>query len=207
MRHTDVWRAIDALAERHGLTASALARRAGLDATAFNRSKRENPDGQRPRWPSTESIAKALDAVGESFDTFAELLSGERGGRAVPVIGLAQAGSEGFFDDVGFPLGHGWDEVRFPGLGNESVYALEIQGESMEPVYRAGDRIIVAPGVSLRRGDRVVARTRSGDIMAKVLGSRTQTRIELLSFNPAFPPRDVPVQDLSWMARIMWASQ
>ena len=63
MKHEDVWRAIDTLAAEHGLSASGLAKRSGLDATTFNPSKRTMPDG-RARWPSTESVAKVLDATG-----------------------------------------------------------------------------------------------------------------------------------------------
>src|SRR4051812_42114109 len=70
--HESVWSAIDALAVRHGLSPSGLAKRAGLDPTAFNRSKRHGGDG-RPRWPSTESIAKVLAATGESLERFVGL--------------------------------------------------------------------------------------------------------------------------------------
>ena len=70
MRHNEVWRGIDLLAERNGLSASGLARLAGLDPTSFNPSKRQARDG-RPRWPSTESIARALEAVGSGMDDFA----------------------------------------------------------------------------------------------------------------------------------------
>lgn len=62
MLHNDIWRGLDLLAEQNGLSVSGLARRAGLDATAFNKSKRTAKDG-RPRWPSTESISRALVAV------------------------------------------------------------------------------------------------------------------------------------------------
>jgi branched-chain amino acid aminotransferase len=71
--HEDVWRAIDTLAERHGLTASGLARRAGLDATSFNLSKRFNPDG-KPRWPGTEALAKVLTATGGTLEQFGALV-------------------------------------------------------------------------------------------------------------------------------------
>ena len=59
LRHEDIWRAIDKLAHEHGLTPSGLARRAGLDATTFNRSKRMSREGKL-RWPSTESVAKVF---------------------------------------------------------------------------------------------------------------------------------------------------
>ncbi|MEE9380287.1 MAG: helix-turn-helix transcriptional regulator [Hyphomonadaceae bacterium] len=205
MRHQDLWRGIDRLAERNGLTPSGLAKQAGLDATAFNPSKRTSKDG-RPRWPSTESVARALAAVGAGFDDLAHLIEGRRGDVA-PLIGFAQAGADGFFDDGGFPVGEGWEEVRFPGLGNETVYALEISGDSMEPAYRAGDRIIVSPNTPVRRGDRIVTRTHEGEVMAKVLGRRTESSIELLSLNPEHAPRQLPVSSIAWIARILWASQ
>ena len=72
--HESVWAAVDALAARHGLSASGLAKRAGLDPTAFNPSKRHGADG-RPRWPSTESVAKILAATGETVETFVALSS------------------------------------------------------------------------------------------------------------------------------------
>ena len=205
MRHTDIWRGIDRLAAHHGYSTSALAKLAGLDATAFNPSKRTAKDG-RPRWPSTESVAKALSAVGAGFDDLAALIEGKRGATA-PLLGLAQAGNDGFFDDAGFPAGAGWDEVRFPGLGAETVYALEISGDSMEPAYREGDRIIVAPEAPIRRGDRVVAKTLDGEVMAKLLGQRTEKRIQLLSFNPDYAPREFKPAQIAWIARILWASQ
>ena len=69
LSHRAIWDGIDALAQRHGHSVSALAKLAGLDATAFNVSKRVSKDG-RERWPSTESISKILEATGESFDSF-----------------------------------------------------------------------------------------------------------------------------------------
>lgn len=205
MRHSDMWRGIDLLAQRHGLTASGLAKQAGLDATSFNPSKRKTRDG-RLRWPSTESLSKALEAVGSTFEEFADLIEG-RPGRSVPLIGLAQAGNDGYFDDAGFPAGAGWDSIRFPGLNDDSVYALEISGDSMQPIYREGDRIIVSPGSQLRRGDRVVVRTKTGEVLAKTLGRMTDSHIELVSANPEYPVRKTLRSDIHWIARILWASQ
>lgn len=206
MQESEVWRAIDALAARHGLTASGLARAAGLDPTAFNKSKRSAPDG-KPRWPSTESVARALAATGASWGDFAALIDGANGsGRAIPIVSMARADAGGSFDANGFPMGND-ETVRFPGNVESGAYALEIAGDSMTPVFRAGDVVIVQPGADVRRGDRVVVRTRAGEVMAKLLGRRNDQSVELISFNPDHPPKLLKPSDIAWMARIVWASQ
>lgn len=207
LTHAQVWRGIDRLAQRAGTSPSGLARQAGLDPTTFNVSKRTAASGQKPRWPSTESLAKALDAAKVSFSEFAGLATDTMVGRSVPLIGLAQAGNEGFFDDAGFPVGAGWEEVIFPGVDDEACYALEISGESMLPVYRPGDRIVLAPHAQPRRGDRVVAKLRSGEVMAKELGRSTARTVELISLNAEYETRVLDIADVVWMARIVWASQ
>jgi len=215
MKHEDVWRALDTLAAENGLSASGLARRSGLDPTTFNPSKRIMPDG-RPRWPSTESLAKVFDATGATLDAFSALVYGARalpgGGRStamrrVPLIGLAQAGREGFFDDGGYPVGGSWDEISLPEIGDPHAYALEISGESMEPVFRDGDQIIVSPAAPIRRGDRVVARTNKGEVMAKQLGRMSAKRVELRSLNPEHVDRNFDRSEIAWIHRIIWASQ
>jgi phage repressor protein C with HTH and peptisase S24 domain len=211
MQHGDIWRALDALAAENGLSASGLARKAGLDPTAFNPSKRTGPDG-RARWPSTESVAKVLSATGTGMDEFASLITGNlrttaRPSRRIPLIGLAQAGSSGYFDDGGYPVGGGWDEISLPEVGDPNAYALEISGDSMEPVFRDGDVIIVSPSAPVRRGDRVVVRTHGGEVMAKELLRQSARRLELASLNPAHPNYSFELEELTWMHRIVWASQ
>lgn len=209
LSHTQIWSALDALGERYGLTPSGLARKAGLDPTTFNRSKRETASG-RQRWPSTESIAKVLQATGASLDEFMALVSANSGAsrrHTRPLIGLAQAGTGGFFDDAGFATGAGWDEIDVLADADEHSYALEISGDSMVPLYRDGDVVIVSPAAPVRRGDRVVVKTTSGEIMAKELKRQTGRTIELRSINPAYPDRVIPREEVCWMARILWASQ
>ncbi|MBV1700710.1 MAG: helix-turn-helix transcriptional regulator [Hyphomicrobiales bacterium] len=208
LSHAQIWSAVDALAARSGMTASALAKKAGLDATTFNRSKRAMPDG-RLRWPSTESIAKILQATNTSLDEFLSdvVRAGNGNMRPLPLIGFAQAGAGGFFDDGGFPAGSGWDEVAFPNVANEHSYSLEISGDSMLPLYRDGDRIIVSPGAPIRRGDRVVVKTTEGEVLAKELKRQTARTIELKSLNPAHEDRVLNTEQVAWIARILWASQ
>ena len=213
LSHERVWAAIDALAERYSLSASGLAKRAGLDSTAFNKSKRLSADG-RPRWPSTESVAKIIDATSSSLDEFMSLVDDRAPSRGagrtsggVPLLGFAQAGAGGFFDDAGFPAGQGWDLVELPAQSGEGAYALQVQGDSMLPLYRDGDVLIVEPGANVRKGDRVVVKTREGEVMAKILDRQTAQSVELSSLNPQHPDRKLAASEVDWLARIVWASQ
>ena len=209
LRHADIWHAIDRLAFKHGLTASGLARKAGLDPTTFNKSKRTSPEGKL-RWPSTESVAKVLTATGASIAEFVTLIDNpdETGAvQRIPLIGLAQAGSDGYFDDGGYPTGAGWDEIPFPEMGDAKAYALEISGNSMEPLYREGDTIIVSPAAQIRRADRVVVKTIEGEVMVKQLLRRTAKFVDLQSLNTEHPNRSIPIEEVALIHRVVWASQ
>jgi phage repressor protein C with HTH and peptisase S24 domain len=207
LTHDQIWTALDRLAARAGLSPSALAKNAGLDPTTFNKSKRITNDG-RERWPSTESVAKALAATNTTVDTFVQLIEDTvRTVQSVPLLGFAEAGTGGYFDDGGFPVGRGWDEVGLPSVKDEHAYALKISGDSMKPAYRNGDVIVVSPAAPIRKGDRVVVKTTSGEVMVKELRRRTQKVIELASINPSHRDRTLDAKDVDWIARIVWASQ
>lgn len=207
LTHKQIWTAIDALAARNGLSPSGLAKLAGLDPTTFNKSKRGAANGKL-RWPSTESVSKILAATGASLDDFVALIESHVSRtRMVPLIGMAQAGSRGYFDDAGFPAGNGWEEIAFPELADEHAYALEITGDSMQPVYRDGDRIVVSPSTNPRRGDRVVVKTQGGEVMAKLLHRMTAQRLELRSLNPDYEDRAFALNEIVFVHRIIWASQ
>lgn len=207
LSHAKLWKALDNLARREGLSPSALARRAGLDATAFNPSKRFGPgDPPRPRWPSTESLTAVLAATGASLAQFAALAEDDAPA-VIPLLGLAQAGQDGFFDDAGLPISEGWDQTELPRL-SDTLFSLRINGDSMAPLYRAGDRVIVdRAATDIRRGDRVVVRTTSGETLAKEIASLTARQVVLASINPDYPPRTLTRADIAWMARIQWVSQ
>ena len=208
LTHAQIWAAIDALAALAGTSPSGLAKRAGLDPTTFNKSKRITAD-QRQRWPSTESVAKCLAATGVSLDQFVGLIApGPRGAsRTMPLIGFAEAGEGRHFDERGFPDGGGWDDLAFPGIDDRNAYALEIAGDVLRPVLRDGTFIVVSPSAAIRRGDRVVVKTRSGEVVVRELARKTSKAIELRSLNPSQPDRTLATEDYMWIARIVWASQ
>ncbi|GAA0654467.1 S24 family peptidase [Brevundimonas lenta] len=209
LSHAQIWKAIDRLARREGLSASALARRAGLDATSFNPSKRFGPgEPPRPRWPSTESLTRILEATGLSLGDFAALAQDAPDRPAtLPMLGMAQAGQDGFFDDAGLPTGDGWEPTELPRSG-DSLFSLKIAGDSMAPLYREGDRVIIDQAATeVRKGDRVVVRTMDGQTVAKEIAALSARSVTLASINPAYEPRTIARADIVWMARILWVSQ
>lgn len=209
LSHAQLWKAIDGLACQEGISVSALAKRAGLDATSFNPSKRYGPgDPPRPRWPSTESLTRILTATGLSLGEFAALArDGESRAATVPLLGMAQAGEDGFFDDSGLPVGERWEQTELP-RPRDSFLSLRITGDSMVPLYREGDRVIVdREDTDVRRGDRVVVRTTGGETLAKEIAALSAREVTVSSINPSYPPRTLARRDIVWMGRILWVSQ
>jgi phage repressor protein C with HTH and peptisase S24 domain len=208
LTHAQIWMAIDRLAARAKLSASGLAKRAGLDPTTFNKSKRITADG-RARWPSTESVAKSLAATGATLDQFVALISDQvrPPGKGMPLIGFVEARASGRFDDDGFPSGDGWGTLAFPAVDDMHAYALAITGDSLLPAYRDGAHIIVSPAAPIRRGDRVIVKTRSGGVIIKELQRKIGKTLELKSLDPEQAESMLAAEDVLWIARIVWASQ
>jgi phage repressor protein C with HTH and peptisase S24 domain len=207
LTHEQIWSALDRLAARAGLSPSGLARNAGLDPTTFNKSKRITADG-RERWPSTESLAKALAATNASIETFVQLIGdGSPPAASVPLLGLAAASQRGPFDENGHPAGNGWDEAALPSVEDEHAFALEISGEALGPAYRDGDVVLVSPATAIRRGDRVVVKVRDGEIMIGELKRRTAKTLEFSVLGAAAGDRTMAATDVEWIARIVWVRQ
>ncbi len=214
LTHDQIWQAIDRLATTFGYSPSGLAKQAGLDPTSFNKSKRIGPDG-KPRWPSTESVSRVLSATGANMSDFVSMVEDidvqqRHSTTLIPVIGFAQAGTHGFFDEQGYPQGGSWDEVQFPEVSTSeknNIYALKINGDSMEPLYRQGDVLVVSPNSKIRKADRIVLKTTNGEVMVKELVRQNATHIEIKSLNPDHENRKISMNDVAWTARVLWVSQ
>lgn len=205
LKHTDIWNAIDKLAELNGLSASGLALKAKLSSTVFNPSKRSFKG--RKRWPSTESIAAILQATGSSLDEFVALTGGSSAPRALPLIALGQAAGKNAFDETGNPVGRAWEQMNFPGLNDPRAFAVEITGKSLLPIYREGDRIVVSPGEKPRRGDRVLVRLSKGEMLVRQLGRENAQKIELLALDGEGEEISLSPREVEWVYRIVWAGQ
>lgn len=207
LKHADIWAAIDRLAKENGLTPSGLARRAGLDPTTFNRSKRITREG-KARWPSTESISKILDATGVGLRHFVGLVKpGEDDDQpTVPLASLAELREGSAPDDLGRALPDEWDEIPLPDISDPKAFAVEINGAEFEPVYRDGDILIVSPAATLRRGDRVLVRTQGGEVMISRLLRQTTRRIDLQRLCGS-DEVSLSAEDIRSVARVVWSSQ
>jgi phage repressor protein C with HTH and peptisase S24 domain len=214
LKHDDIWRAIDTLASRNGLTASGLARKAGLDPTTFNKSKRVTASGRR-RWPSTESLAKALEAVGASLNEFVAFVEAESGNdngvgdqaRRIPVAAQSAAAATTAFGATGEPQGPAWNRRQLPEINDPDAYAIVVESTAHHPVWREGTLVIAAPQARTSPGDRVVVRMKSADI---VLAELVRQGPEGIDIKPLFgddATRTIAKDEIAAVHRIVWAEQ
>jgi phage repressor protein C with HTH and peptisase S24 domain len=216
LSHDMIWRAIDRIAESNGYSTSGLAKRAGLDPTSFNRSKRFTPEG-KPRWPSTESISRVLSVTNATMAEFLTLGSSEgKPVRAqppvpqVPVLALDKARFAGIFDENGFPRGDGWAMVALPSLAPdapEPLYGLRVIGDSYAPLYRHNDLLLCHAGAKLSVGQRAAVLRGSGQIYLCDVTSVSSDRLDVQLLSPERSTFSLPKADILWQARLAWASQ
>ncbi|WP_422375263.1 helix-turn-helix transcriptional regulator [Roseibium sp.] len=210
LSHDKVWAAIDALAAQNGLSPSGLARRAGLDPTAFNRSKRFAGDG-RPRWPSTESLAKVLEATGEALDTFAarvgsSTLNTPERPFLVPLLSLSDLTGTQSFDAHGRPAGSGWTTFQVP-AATSGAFALRVSDDRFLPHYRPGDTIMVSRETPMRLGDRLVVKPFQEPVQLCFLENETPASLNLVTIGDNSKSMQFQLSAIEWRARIIWASQ
>lgn len=208
--HDEIWGAIDRLAKISGYSTSGLAIKAGLDPTSFNKSKRVQPNG-KARWPSMESISKILAVTNTAMVDFVALMDSTTdapsAASSIPVLGFAQAGREGYFGEDGAPILEKWGEVPLDHINGDDYFALEVNGESMMPLYRDGDLIIVAQGDGVRKGDRAVFKLNNGEVMVKEVLKKTKGQYVLRSINSDYADIDIKDEDIQWCGRVAWVSQ
>lgn len=81
-----------------------------------------------------------------------------------------------------------WEEIGKLDAARGEYFALRIRGQSMEPLIRHGDIVIVRRQDEYNDGDIVIALVNGNEGVCKLLEYRNNGGIALLSLNPAFPP-------------------
>ena len=107
-----------------------------------------------------------------------------------------------------------WEEpcdtwIALPdGVASGKYVALPVSGDSMDPLFHAGDRLLVRLGELCRAGDVIVARHVDHGYVVKRVGRLGRMTIELLSFNASYRPMRVRHSDLNIMGTVIlrWCS-
>jgi phage repressor protein C with HTH and peptisase S24 domain len=215
LKHEEIWRAIDTLAAQHRLTPSGLARRAGLDPTTFNKSKRMAKGGKE-RWPSTESLAKVLNATGASMTEFIGLMgrdephppdNGATGVRSIPLLPLGEPAPEGLFDASGQLLAGKLERIEAPDIGIADAFAIKIVGIGHQPTYRSGDILIAAPDTEPEGGSRALLVMNDGSVVLREVLHRTGDEVIVRPVNKSGEVDVLRASSVVSMARIVWARQ
>ena len=210
MRYEQIWNAVDKLAKQNGLSPSGLAKKAGLDSTTFNKSKRVRADGKK-RWPSLDSINKVLEVCNLSFEEFYKLTKENTASKEIELtnpIPYAKYSSLKKLEKIEKSIidTSSWKKVSFPDSA-ENLYAIDIDVVKFAPIYRFGSVLIASKNSEIRRGDRIIIINNSGEIMINEFLKRTAGSIILADLTDSSKEQEVLIKNIKLINRIVWASQ
>lgn len=207
MKYDVIWKAVDNLAASLGLSPSGLAKKAGLDATTFNKSKRKRPDGKN-RWPSLDSLNKIFEVCNITFEEFYNLgLQNEIGEniKAIPFCKLSKLRKNLTIHEDEVDTNN-WKMISFPD-GYNNLYALEIDTSDYLPLYREGTIVIVSKNSDIRRDDKIVIYTTDNQMFLAQFAGRTAKTIEVNLIAQTKKEISIEIAEVAILNRILWASQ
>ncbi len=142
----------------------------------------------------------STNGVGESHTSYAAL----RPDNMVAIVGVVGAGGEVVFDEKK-PIKH----IKTPEEIAQNTIALHVQGDSMEPVFREGDTVIledvcVSPEQCV--GEDAIVRLNDGrTLLKKLLKGNAKSRYNLKSYHPDYPLMvDAKIE---WAQRVIWVKR
>jgi len=160
--------------EETGLSMNLLAKRSGLSEKYIRLLER----GERK--PKLETIEKLAQGLGVPFWEVAKAAGiSVPGARRVPVISWASAGD--WEKAVEYP--EDWVEVLST---SPRLFALRVEGDSMEPEFVEGDIIIVDADRDWDSGDFILVRNENGEVIFKQI-KRYGDKWILRPLNPKYP--------------------
>lgn len=162
----------------------------GTTLKSANLIKMARACGVNPLWLS-ENIGQMLDETTASSNVQGEPIAIRDG--AVPVVGIAKLGAQGYFDAIDYPVGHG-DGFVLISSSDENAYALRVVGDSMEPRIRSGEYVMIEPNKPYVSGDDVLVQIADGitvQSMIKVFMHERDGLVRLLSINDQHAPMSI----------------
>lgn len=206
MRYDLIWNAVDKLAKDNGLSPSGLAKKAGLDSTTFNKSKRMRTDGKR-RWPSLDSINKILEVCNTSFEDFYQETIDDGVSKpvnSIPFISYSKIINNVDSDNKNLAT-NSWNKIQFPD-NRDNLYAIDIDINNFNPLYRISDILIISKNSDIRRGDRILILKKDGNKQISEFVRRTAKSLEILNINNN-EEDSILIEDIKLVNRIVWVSQ
>ena len=208
LTHENLWIAIDTLARINGFSTSGLAKKAGLDPTIFNKSKRISIDG-RLHWPTTESIAKILVVNKSSFGQFASIVHDKAG--QGDYINLPQAKLSGLQGKTAFinPNGHIDPDLRIKHIDSTGIdsqsFTVKINTNSYAPMFEKKSSVIATTNGGIRKSDiAIIALTSGKNIIAKIHKLSSHI-VEINLLEDSNETHSIILnKDILWMARILY---
>jgi len=206
--HDQIWAAIDRLADSRGFSASGLARQAGLDPTAFNRSKRISPNG-KPRWPSTESLAKILAVTDCTMRDLLSLIEGAApDAPSIPILAYNDARSGK--NTPRAKAEHYTPRFDLDAPDMDMTFALVVEDNRLSPLFRNGSTLILSRHNKAGAQDRILFYHTEMGLCAGIVEQTTKKSLMIsmpdANNSGALISEQISEDDLSWAARILWAS-
>lgn len=124
-----------------------------------------------------------------------------RAARRVPVVGEVKGGEDGYLEELQYPVGHGDGFVEY-WCRDDAAYAVRVRGDSMHPRYRAGEFVVITPGIEAQPGADVVVALKDGRKLLKQLNWQRDGELQLLSINNHFGPLTLPQSDVLYIHRV-----
>ncbi|HZF45997.1 MAG TPA: S24 family peptidase [Sphingomonadaceae bacterium] len=196
------------LANERGVSLAALSRLIGKNGTYLQQFVTKGS----PRRLAEEDREVLARFFGVAESELGGATEKSYGGKAkdgwveVPRLALDASAGPGSFSAQEVPF----DTFRFSarwlreqGLDPAMLSAIAVAGDSMEPVLRDGDEILVdRTPRPLREGIHVV---RLGEALhVKRIQASRPGMLTLISANPAYPPVEVPLAEVDVIGRVVW---
>lgn len=142
-------------------------------------------DGEGPRYPGTGALAAQSATMSGQGDVASATLTPAPPPRGrVPVISAVQAGHPTDVVD-NFQPGEANEWLEVSCQVRRHTFALVVEGDSMEPEFTAGMRIVVEPEMEPENGDYVVAGNGEQATLKKLV--RDGNDLYLKPLNPRYP--------------------
>lgn len=213
MKHSKM--SVASLAEALGISYQGVRKVVRGESNAFsaeNNSKAAQAMGVSPDWLATGEGVMVIQAVfsvpgplGAPAVTGAvsnaETAPALRAVRRVPVVGEVKGGDDGYLEELQYPVGHGDGYVEY-WCRDDAAYAVRVRGDSMHPRYRAGEFVVVTPGIEALPGSDVVVSLKDGRKLLKQLNWVRDGELQLLSINNHFAPLTLPQTDVLYVHRV-----